>query len=411
MAPAMVAATAPCHQYHIQTAIIGAGIIGLSVARALSRKGHEVLLLEQANSIGSGQSSRNSEVIHAGIYYDKNVMPLKSKLCVEGRRLLYEYCRERNVPHNQCGKLLVATDVEQKNVGLPRLIELAKRNGVNDIQVLSREEIADMEPNVTCTGGAFSPSTGIIHSHALMTSLLADAEENGATLALQCNVNGGRIVPAASETRGNIILHVGDSDIACDNVVICAGLASDKIATSILSSCSSTPATNANEVTTSQQHRMIPKQYYAKGNYFRLINQKSPFTHLIYPLPDPSDGGLGVHATIDMMSNSTRFGPDVEWLDPTSTDPPETIDMHVDPTRAATFYTAVRKYWPGLQGEEITYSMLNVFDSVQVLFKNNLITISYMPSFIKTEISSPIILAFDPNSYIQKLIGINSGIS
>jgi L-2-hydroxyglutarate oxidase LhgO len=354
----MVIATAPCHLYHIQTAIIGAGIIGLSVARALSGKGHEVLLFEQANSIGSGQSSRNSEVIHAGIYYDKNAMPLKSKLCVEGRRLLYEYCRERNVPHNQCGKLLVATDVKQKNVGLPRLIELAKRNGVNDIQVLSREEIADMEPNINCTGGAYSPSTGIVDSHALMTSLLSDAEENGATtLALQCNVNGGRIIPTASEKRGNIILHVGDSDIACDNVVICAGLASDKIATSILSSCSTTPATYANEVTTSQLHRTIPKQYYAKGNYFRLINQKSPFTRLVYPLPDPSDAGLGVHATID-LSNSTRFGPDVEWLDPTSTDLPENIDMNVDPTRVATFYTAVRKYWSGLQGEEITHSMI-----------------------------------------------------
>lgn len=359
----MVIATVPCRQYHIQTAIIGAGVIGLSVARALATKGHEVLLLEQANYIGSGQSSRNSEVIHAGIYYDKNVMPLKSRLCVEGRRLLYEYCRERNIPHKQCGKLLLATDVEQQNRGLPRLIELAKSNGVNDLQILSREEISDMEPNVTCTGGAFSPSTGIIDSHALMTSLLADAEENGATtLALQCNVQGGRIIPTSSEEKGHILLHLDDSDIACDNVVICAGLASDKIATSILaSSCSTTPATHEKEDTADQQHQMIPKQYYAKGNYFKLINQKSNFSHLIYPLPDPSGSGLGIHATID-MANSTRFGPDVEWLDLTTTDHPEAIDMNVDPTRAAAFYNAVRKYWPDLQGEEIiTFPVLSFF--------------------------------------------------
>lgn len=352
----MVLATLPCrHQYHIHTAIIGAGVIGLSVARALSVKGrHEVLLLEQANAIGSGQSSRNSEVIHAGIYYD-NSMPLKSRMCVEGRRLLYDYCRERNIPHKQCGKLLVATDIEQQNVGLPQLVELAKRNGVNDIQLVSKGEIADMEPSITCTGGAFSPSTGIIDSHALMTSLLADAEENGATtLALQCNVQGGRIISTTSEERGNISLHVDDSEIACDNVVICAGLASDKIATSIVSNGSTYSTTNEHEVTSNQQHRPIPKQYYAKGNYFKLIHQKSPFTHLIYPLPDPRGAGLGVHATID-MANSIRFGPDVEWLDSAATtvDHPETIDMHVDPTRAEMFYDEIRKYWPDLQGERI----------------------------------------------------------
>lgn len=409
----MPIATIPCHQYHIQTAVIGAGVIGLSVARALSIKGHEVLLLEQANSIGSGQSSRNSEVIHAGIYYDKYAMPLKSQMCVEGRRLLYEYCRERNIPHKQCGKLLVATDFEQRNVGLPKIIELAKRNGVNDIQLLSTEEVANMEPSVTCTGAAFSPSTGIIDSHALMTSLLADAEEHGTTLVLQCNVNGGRIISTTSEERGNISLRVNDSEIACDNVVICAGLESDKIATSILSSRSVTPSTNENEVTTSRGHHMIPKQYYAKGNYFKLINQRADFTHLIYPLPDPNGGGLGVHATID-MENSTRFGPDVEWLDctPTTTDHPETIDMNVDPTRAEAFYDAVRKYWPDLQGEEVTLSiigyislcMLNTSCSTKLIF-------DACPPNIKTEISFQIIQASDRNSCIQMSTEVISKIS
>ena len=346
-------------QYHIQTAIVGAGVIGLSVARALSRKGHEVLLLEKRNTIGSGQSSRNSEVIHAGIYYNREVMPLKSRLCVKGRQMLYRYCRERNVPHRQCGKLLVATDNEQNTIGLPLLVDLAKRNGVNDIRILSPEEVADIEPNVTCTGAAFSPTTGIIDSHALMNSILDDAEENGVTLALQCNVKGGRIISSTSEERGNIILHVDDSDIACDNVVICAGLATDKIAASIVTSCCI--SSNLNEVTT---RHMIPKQYYAKGNYFKLINQKSPFSRLIYPLPDPR-GGLGVHATID-LANSTRFGPDVEWLDISAVDHPDDIDMSVDPNRSESFYDAVRKYWPDLHGTR--FSMLLWYFTVSHLF-------------------------------------------
>lgn len=336
--------TVPTHYFHVQTAIIGAGVIGLSVARALSKEGHEVLILEQSNAIGSGISSRNSEVIHAGIYYDRDTMPLKSQFCVDGKRLLYDYCRDRSIPYRQCGKLLVATDAEQRDVGLPQLVDYAKKNGVHDLQILSSEEIAaDYEPNVTCTGGALSPSTGIVDSHALMTSLLADAEEHGATLALHCQVKGGRTIPSASKEMGNLVLFVDDSEIACDHVVVCAGLATDKIATAILSSSSSTA--KENECTS---HVQIPKQFYAKGNYYKLENQKSPFTKLVYPLPDPQ-GGLGVHATID-LANSTRFGPDVEWLD-LGTDCPDDIDMNVDPSRAESFYAAVRKYWPDLQGE------------------------------------------------------------
>lgn len=308
------------------------------MARALSKKGHEILLLEQASSIGMGISSRNSEVIHAGIYYDKEIMPLKSRFCVEGKQLLYEYCRERDIPHRRCGKLLVATDEQQRDVGLPKLVEYAKGNGVHDLRIVTRDEISDpysdvYEPNVTCTGGVYSPSTGIVDSHALMSSLLAEAEENGTTLALHCRVQGGRLVPPNSEEEGNVVLQLDDeSEIACDNVIVCAGLATDEIASSIL--------TKGNGSTGPS----VPKQYYAKGNYFKLENQKSPFTRLIYPLPDPK-GGLGVHATID-LTRSTRFGPDVEWLATDTT--LEGIDMNVDPARAESFYAAVRKYWPSL---------------------------------------------------------------
>jgi L-2-hydroxyglutarate oxidase LhgO len=271
-------------------------------------------------------------------------MPLKSRFCVEGKRLLYDYCRERFIPFRQCGKLLVATDAEERDFGLPSLLDIAKKNGVHDLKKLSSEEIvAEHEPNVTCTGGVLSPSTGIVDSHALLTSLLADAEEYGATLALNCQVKGGRIIPSASKEIGNLMLFVDDSEIACDHVVVCAGLATDKIATAILSSSCSTASGNG-----SATHVLTPKQFYAKGNYYKLENQKSPFTKLVYPLPDKK-GGLGVHATID-LANSTRFGPDIEWLD-LATDRPDKIDMNVDPSRAESFYAAVRKYWPDLQGK------------------------------------------------------------
>lgn len=330
----------PCRLYdphHIQTAVIGAGVIGLSVARSLAKDcRHEVLILEQSTSIGSGISSRNSEVIHAGIYYDRDTMPLKSQFCVDGKQMMYDYCRERDIPYRQCGKLIVATDAIQRDIGLPQLIEYAKKNGVHDLQLLTKEQVAEYEPYVACTGGVLSPSTGIVDSHAFMTSLLADAEEFGATLALQCKVHGGRV------EKGNLVLQVDESEIACDNIIICAGLATDTIAAAILYTSSS----KAKDDECTSQKEAFPKQYYAKGNYYKLENQKSPFSRLLYPLPDPN-GGLGVHATID-LANSTRFGPDVEWLDVTA-DYSGAIDMNVDPARAESFYAAIRKYWPELQ--------------------------------------------------------------
>ncbi|KAL3801020.1 hypothetical protein HJC23_002313 [Cyclotella cryptica] len=342
--------TPPIHhspQHHIQTAIIGAGIIGLSIARSLAcqtkHSAHEILLLEQSSAIGSGISSRNSEVLHAGLYYDRDAMPFKAKFCVEGKKMMYEYCKERGIPHRQCGKLIVATNIEQRDVGLPRLVECAKRNGVHHLRILSKQDVYTMEPNVVSEGAVLSPSTGIVDSHSLMTSLLVDAEECGATLALNCNVEGGYVFHSQGDgNRETIVLMVDGSEIECDNVIICAGLSSDKIASTILSSTKHNTAQHINERASS-----LPTQYYAKGNYFKLENQKSPFTRLIYPLPDPS-GGLGIHATID-LSGSTKFGPDVEWLDCTVADDPDSMDRNVDPSRSESFYEAIRKYWPKLE--------------------------------------------------------------
>ncbi|KAL3799614.1 hypothetical protein ACHAWO_008930 [Cyclotella atomus] len=330
-------------QHHIQSAVIGAGVVGLSVARSLAcSHNHEVLIIEQ-NAMGSGISSRNSEVIHAGIYYDKDTMPLKSRLCVDGKKMMYKYCEERDVPYKRCGKLIVASDVEQREVGLPKLIEYAKRNGVDDLKTLSKEDVSAIEPNVVCEGAVLSPSTGIVDSHTLMTSLLGDAEECGATLASHRKVDGGYILPGANGKSGSIVLNVDGSEIQCDNVVVCAGLASDKIAADILSSITK----GANEV-----QQPLPKQYFAKGNYFKLENQKSPFGRLIYPLPDPK-GGLGIHATID-LAGSTKFGPDVQWLDHDNiARPDEMIDFSVDAARADLFYDAIRKYWPDLEDGNI----------------------------------------------------------
>ena len=328
-------------QHHVQTAIIGAGIIGLSIARSLAcTRNHEVLIIEQ-NSIGSGISSRNSEVIHAGIYYDRDTMPFKSRFCVEGKKMMYQYCDERNISYQKCGKLIVASDAEQRGVGLPKLVEYAKRNGVDDLKILSKEDVSLMEPNVICEGAVLSPSTGIVDSHGLMTSFLCDAEDCGATLAQHCKVDGGYILPSTNGKNDSIVLEVDGSEIQCDNVVICAGLFSDKIASDILSPRDKSP---------SERQPTIPRQYYAKGNYFKLENHPSPFTRLVYPLPDPK-GGLGIHATID-LSGSTKFGPDVQWLDH-DTATPTLIDWNVDEKRTESFYEAIRKYWTELNDGDL----------------------------------------------------------
>ena len=299
----------------IECLVIGAGVVGLGVARALARRGREVVIAEAADLIGSETSSRNSEVIHAGIYYPAG--SLKAKLCVEGKQALYAYCAERHVPHRRCGKLIVATD-DSQIAELEALKKKAEANGVMDLQWLTRDEALAMEPQLHCVAALFSPSTGIIDSHGLMLAYQGEAEEHGAMLALGAPVLRGEAV------NDGIVIETGGADpltFKARIVVNAAGFAAQGIAAKIRG----------------MRHESIPGCYYAKGNYFILSGVKVPFSRLIYPIPTP--GGLGTHVTID-MGGQMRFGPDVEWID--------AIDYKVDPARGDSFYAAVRQYWPGL---------------------------------------------------------------
>ncbi|MBW0003542.1 MAG: NAD(P)/FAD-dependent oxidoreductase [Hyphomicrobiales bacterium] len=299
----------------VDAVVVGAGVVGLAVARALALAGHETIILEKETTIGTGTSSRNSEVIHAGIYYPKG--SLKARLCVAGRKALYAYCDAHGVPYRRCGKLIVAIG-EQQRGALERVLATARGNGVDDIRRLSREEARALEPELACCGALLSPSTGILDSHAYMLALLGDAQANGAMIAYGSTVAGGRI-----DENGIVI------DVASDGAIMSlaprllvnsAGLEAQAVASSI----SGLPA------------KSIPSLRYAKGNYFQLVG-RAPFKRLIYPVPEP--GGLGVHITID-LGGQAKFGPDVEWI--------EKPDYTVDPSRAARFYAAIRQYWPAL---------------------------------------------------------------
>jgi L-2-hydroxyglutarate oxidase LhgO len=285
------------------------------VARALALAGREVIILEIAEGIGTETSSRNSEVIHAGIYYPAG--SLMARFCVSGRRALYAYCAERGVPHANCGKLIVATNA-QEDAMLAGIKRRAEANGVESMRVLSAAEAVALEPNLSCTSALLSPVTGIIDSHAFMLALQGDAENAGAVPVFYSPVVGGRVV------QGGVEIDVGGADpmtLRCRLLVNSAGLYAPGLATRIAG----------------MPPDRIPTAYYAKGNYFTLSG-RSPFSRLIYPVPVP--GGLGVHLTID-LGNQARFGPDVQWID--------TIDYTVDPARADSFYAAVRKYWPALK--------------------------------------------------------------
>ena len=299
---------------HIDTLVIGAGVIGLAVARALARQGHEVIVAEAEAAFGHHTSSRNSEVIHAGLYYPTG--SLKARLCLAGRASLYRYCAARAVPHRRLGKLLVATQAGDT----PRLTHIAQRaaaNGVNDLRWLEQAELADLEPALAGHTALLSPSTGIVDSHALMLALLADAEAAGALLALASPVVGGRIEP------DGLVLTIGSDTpyyLHARHVVNAAGLWAQRVAAAI----DGLPADS------------IPPLHYARGVYFTLSG-RAPFSHLIYPLPVA--GGLGTHLTLD-LAGQARFGPDVEWVD--------AVDYHVDPARAGGFYQSIRQWWPGL---------------------------------------------------------------
>jgi L-2-hydroxyglutarate oxidase LhgO len=299
----------------VDCVVVGAGVVGLAVARALALAGREVIVVEAADAIGTETSSRNSEVIHAGIYYPKD--SLMARTCVAGRRLLYAYCAEHGVPHRNCGKLIVATNADES----ARLAEIkgrAEANGVEGMRLLSAADASALEPNLHCTAALLSPATGIIDSHTSMLALRGDAEANGALFAFRSPVTRGRIAHEGIE------LEVGGTEpmnLRCRLMINAAGLHAPALAQKIAGLPSD----------------LIPSAYYAKGNYFTLAG-RSPFSRLIYPVPVP--GGLGVHITVD-LGGQAKFGPDVEWI--------TSIDYTVDPRRAVGFYAAVRKYWPDLK--------------------------------------------------------------
>jgi L-2-hydroxyglutarate oxidase LhgO len=310
----------------LDTLVIGAGVIGLAVARELSHAGHEVVIAESEGVIGSGISARNSEVIHAGIYYPKG--SLKALHCVLGRKLLYEYCERRHVPFKNCGKLIVATSADQVEK-LEGIRQRAAANGATDLSVVDRAAARQLEPALECHGALVSPSTGIVDGHALMRSLLGEAEDRGALLAL-----GSKVV-RAEVTAGGMRLEVDAggtrSTLEARNVVNAAGLYAPELASRF----------------EGLAKELVPSPHFAKGNYFSLSGA-SPFSRLVYPVPVP--GGLGVHITLD-LAGQARFGPDVEWLDAKTADE---IRYDVNPRRADGFYEAVRRYWPALEDDALT---------------------------------------------------------
>ena len=302
----------------VDSVVIGAGVVGLAVARALALAGREVLLLEAAETFGTATSSRNSEVIHAGIYYPPG--SARARLCVQGRHMLYRYCAEHGVAHRRCGKLIVAANAGQADE-LRSIAVRAAANGVADLRLLTRQQALALEPALACRAALLSPSTGIIDSHGLMLALLADAQRAGATLATRAPVQALR--PSASGIEVQAGGAGGPVTLLARRVVNAAGLQAPWLAAR----------------THGLAARHVPKAYFVKGNYFTLSG-RAPFTRLIYPVPEP--GSLGVHLTLD-LGGQVKFGPDVQWG--VAAD-----DYTVDPARAGAFYDRVRRYWPGLPG-------------------------------------------------------------
>lgn len=308
----------------VDCVVVGAGVIGLAVAREMALQGRETILLEREDSFGTISSARNSEVIHAGIYYPKD--SLKAKLCVEGNRLLYEYCRSHQVSTQAYGKLIVATDVNQLD-DLQAILYKAQNNQVPDIKMISGAQAKALEPQLRCEAAILSSSTGVVDSHGFMLSLLGGFEDAGGMVAYQSPLLSAK--PIGDGAEGGFELVIGGADsmtIQTKMLINCAGLSAPALAQTI----------------EGLSKDLIPKAYFAKGNYFSLSG-KSPFSHLIYPIPEP--GGLGVHLTLD-MGGQAKFGPDVEWLD---IDEESQINYTVDPRRGEGFYAAVRQYWPGLR--------------------------------------------------------------
>ncbi|PIF78426.1 L-2-hydroxyglutarate oxidase LhgO [Variovorax sp. 54] len=303
----------------IDCVVIGAGVVGLAIARSLAMAGREVVILEAEHAIGTHTSARNSEVIHAGISYAPG--SLKGRLCVAGKAALYAYCAERGIGHQRIGKLIVAVqDAELPE--LDKYIALGAAHGVTDLRLLGAAEARDMEPEVACVGALHSPSTSIVDSHALMLSYLGDAERAGASLALQSRVQ------AVRPTVDGLVVEVGGAEatsVLCNTVVNAAGLGAQEIAARV----EGMPADK------------VPPLYYAIGHYFSLA-RKSPFRHLVYPTG--REGALRAHVTLD-LGGQCKFGPDLSWRDG--------IDYSFDASREAAFYQSVRRYYPALQDGEL----------------------------------------------------------
>jgi L-2-hydroxyglutarate oxidase LhgO len=298
----------------VECVVIGAGVVGLAIARKLALSGREVIVLEAAEGIGTVTSSRNSEVIHAGIYYKAG--SLMARFCVAGKRALYRYCAEHGVPHRNCGKLIVATSRNETD-RLQSIRAHAAANGVDDLKLLSGEAARSLEPALACEAALLSPSTGIIDSHAYMLALRGDAEGAGAAFAFHTPLLRARVKEKGIEIDAG---GATPMSLECSLLINSAGLSAPDVAANIAG----------------MPRQRVPTPYLAKGNYFS-CSAKAPFSRLIYPVPEP--GGLGVHLTLD-MAGQARFGPDVEWVDH--------IDYAVDPARAERFYPAIRKYWPTL---------------------------------------------------------------
>lgn len=299
----------------IDCIVLGAGVVGLAIARELALAGREVVVVEATEGIGTGTSARNSEVIHAGIYYPQG--SLKAGLCVEGKHLLYDYCAERGIPHKRLGKLIVAANPEQTRL-LAGIAERARLNGVDDLYQIDGAEAARLEPALKCDAALVSPSTGIIDSHGFMLALQGDAENAGAQCVFMTPFREGRRME-----NGEFLLSFDGAeamDLTARCVINATGLSAPQVARRLAG----------------QPEGLIPLAYYCKGSYFTLAG-RSPFSRLIYPMPD--NAGLGVHLTVD-LGGQAKFGPDTEWVDG------EDYDIH--PRRSDSFYAAVRQYWPGL---------------------------------------------------------------
>ena len=303
----------------LDVVVIGAGVVGIAVARALALAGREVTVLEAEPRPGQHASSRNSEVIHAGIYYPPG--SLKARACMAGRDALYRYCAGRDIAHRRIGKLLVACS-EAEIPALLHLGENARASGVDDLRRLSQPELRALEPEVEAVAALLSPSTGIVDSHAVLDSLLADLQQAGGTLVCRSPVTGGRV-------GGELpLLEVGGADgvlrVACRTLVNCAGANAPALARAL-----GVPAAQ------------LPPAYYARGHWFALVGA-SPFRRLVYPVPEP--GGLGVHVTLD-LAGAARFGPDVQWVDG--------IDYRFAADREASFRAAIARYYPGIAAREL----------------------------------------------------------